>query len=118
MGKFDALALPTLQSQCQQLDHVIYHLDGPEEIPHLKSLLRIPELDGIQWIPGEHRSNTGDPQWLPLYKQIQDADKLLVLDKVPFSRVHALLDQLSPKGLLIQTVAPTQQDAELLLQNS
>jgi len=98
--KFTTLVVPLLKAQCQQLDHVIYHLDGPQQIRHLDPLLDLPELDGIQWIPGEnHPDNTGSPRWIPLYKKVQDRGKRLVLDKVPASSIPLPeKDVLAPKA--------------------
>ena len=72
---FDEFVLPELAASCKRLGNAFYHLDGPGELPHLDSLLSIPELKGIQWVPG-----AGVPQWEAwpdLYRKIRKAGKLI-----------------------------------------
>lgn len=71
---FDEFVRPELAASCRRLGNPFYHLDGPGELPHLKSLLSIPELKGVQWVPG-----TGNPefdQWPEVYEKIISAGKL------------------------------------------
>ena len=49
-------------------------LDGPDAIRHLDSLLSLPKLSGIQWIPGAGSPSVSE--WIPLLKRIQKAGKL------------------------------------------
>jgi len=70
---FERFALPELAATCRRLDNPYYHLDGPGALPHLDMLLSIPELKGIQWIPG-----AGQPpitQWPEIYRRIRAAGK-------------------------------------------
>lgn len=74
---FEQFVLPDIAACCEQLDHGFYHLDGKGEIPHLKHLLSLERLRGIQWVPGD-----GAPpqeEWLDLLQQIRDAGKLIQL---------------------------------------
>jgi len=50
---FKEFVLPYLIEQCERLDHPLYHLDGIGQIVHLDDLLKIENLRGIQWVPGE-----------------------------------------------------------------
>ena len=71
---FDEFVKPELEATCKKLKNPFYHLDGPGELPHLDSLLTIPELKGIQWGPG-----AGQPtveHWSEVNKKIADAGKL------------------------------------------
>lgn len=71
---FEKYVLPDLAACCAHLDHGFYHLDGKGQIPHLKYLLALDDLRGIQWIPGD-----GAPpphEWLDLLRQIRDGGKL------------------------------------------
>ena len=63
--------LSHLQEQCRRLEYSIYHLDGPGQILHLDYLLEIPELNGIQWVPGAGQPGTGSSKCFPLYQRIQ-----------------------------------------------
>lgn len=112
---FEEFVLPYLQIQCQKLDHTIYHWDGPGQIPHLDLLLSIPELDGIQWVPGAGNEPTDSEVWYPLYEKIQKAGKLLVLQGVRKENIKHLLQNLSPKGLLISTTGNSEEEVEDLL---
>ncbi len=76
---FGEFAAPDLAEQARWLDYSIYHLDGPNQIPHLDHLLSIPELDGIQWVPGAGNPQNESEKWYPLYERILERDKLLVL---------------------------------------
>ena len=114
---FEEFALPYLAEQCRWLDHSVYHWDGPGQIPHLDLLLDVPELDGIQWTPGEGEPGCGSPKWFPLYKRIQEQGKLLVLiDRVQKDEVEQLMAELKPEGMLIRTECDSEEEARDLLQ--
>jgi len=71
---FRRFVLPDLERHCRSLARSIYHLDGPGQLPHLDLLLALPELDGIQWIPG-----AGAPPitaWPEVFRRIRAAGKL------------------------------------------
>jgi len=112
---FEEFVVPHLQEQCRRLDHSIYHWDGPGQIPHLDLLLDIPELDGIQWVPGAGNPPVGSPKWFDLYKRIQAKGKLLVLQGMARQDVQRVLEELSPRGLLISTTCDSEQEARDLL---
>jgi len=101
---FEEFVLPHLQEECRNLDWSIYHWDGPGQIGHLDLLLDIPELTGIQWVPGAGKPGTGSPQWFELYRKIQARGKLLVLQGMDAADVQRVVETLSPKGLLIEVV--------------
>jgi len=71
---FKRFVMPDLTACCDFLDYPFYHLDGIGELNHLDQILSIPNLRGIQWIPG-----AGQPEpeeWLDVLKKIRDAGKL------------------------------------------
>ncbi|MBN2152242.1 MAG: hypothetical protein JW839_12400 [Candidatus Lokiarchaeota archaeon] len=111
---FTRYVLPDLESQCQHLGHAIYHLDGVNQLPFLDELLAIPELTGIQWVPGDGKPPMADEAWLPVYKKIQAAGKNIVMDAAPqdLMRVYNNLD---PKGLYVGTHFPGKIWAEYYL---
>lgn len=115
--QFGEFVVPHLREQCRLLDHrqSIYHWDGPGQIPHLDHLLSIPELGGIQWIPGAGQEGPGSLKWLPLYKRIQAAGKLLVLQWLSPHEIEPLMRELSPKGLLMSAGCATEDEARDLL---
>lgn len=71
---FDEFVKPELEATAKRLGNVFYHLDGVGQLAHLDSLLAIPEIKGIQWIPGAGKGDWSD--WIPILKKIQDAGKL------------------------------------------
>ena len=115
---FETFVAPYLREQCRWLDHSIYHWDGPGQIPHLEILLDIPELDGIQWTPGAGNPDVASPKWFPLYERIQQKGKLLVLLGVAANDVERVLQELSPKGLLISAYCESENEARELLRKT
>lgn len=112
---FARFVQPYLAEQCRWLDRSVYHWDGPGQLPHFELLLDIPELDGIQWTPGAGNPEAGSPHWFHLYRRIQERGKRLVLLGVNPADVPTLVQELRPEGLLINTWAHTQEEADSLL---
>lgn len=75
---FDEFVKPEIQATCRRLGNSLYHLDGVGSLPHLASLLSIPELDAIQWVPG--KGKPGPPHWIDVYRRIRDAGKVILFD--------------------------------------
>ncbi len=119
---FKRFVLPIIAEQCERLDHIIYHLDGPGEIPHLDYLLKVDNLHGIQWVPGARMDavgkHCGSEYWLPMYRKILKAGKRLVI-AVPYSHVISILRALpTTRGVLIQTMCVDRSRAEELLEHA
>lgn len=109
---FDRFFLPFIEEQTRLVQRTIYHLDGPGAVRHLDSLLDLPLLNAIQWVPG-----AGAPPvsyWLPLLHRIQARGKGLWLGAEPWE-VPILLSELQPEGLLIKTDCASLSDATDLL---
>lgn len=71
---FKRFVMPDLTACCNFLDYPFYHLDGIGQLNHLDQILSIPNLRGIQWIPG-----AGQPEpeeWLDVLRKIREAGKL------------------------------------------
>ena len=66
--------LPVLERELAVVDHALFHLDGPDALAHLDSLLSLKKLHGIQWVPGAGEQGHG-PAWFDLYKRILNAGK-------------------------------------------
>lgn len=115
---FEEFALPHLRQECRNLDWSIYHWDGPGQIPHLDLLLEIPELTGIQWVPGAGNPGTGSPKWFDLYRRIQAAGKRLVLQGMDKSDIQGVVEALQPRGLLIEAIGcQSPQEADELVRS-
>lgn len=74
---FEEFVMPELSASCKKLGNAFFHLDGPGMLPHLDLLLSIPELRGVQWIPGAGRP--GVSEWPEVYRKIRKAGKLVQL---------------------------------------
>lgn len=112
---FDEFIAPEVQELARWQGHSIYHLDGPGALHHLDTLLSIPELDGIQWVPGE--GNPDAMGWIPMLRRIQDAGKLLQIYIDP-GDVEQALTELRPEGLLIDTHTSSEAEARELLESA
>jgi len=87
---FDEFIVPTLESQCNQLNNTIFHLDGPECFPHVDSLMAIKNLGGLQWTPGARNPRAGDESWFPMYQKVKDAEKGLWIGLVDYQPDEAV----------------------------
>ena len=95
---FDEFVKPELAACCARLKNAFYHLDGKGELPHLDSLLAIPELKGVQWVPGEGAAPF--TEWPEVYRKIRAAGKLVQLWG-PAEKFKIVADQLgSAEGLV------------------
>ena len=65
----------SLRRQCCQLDHSVYHLDGPDAIKHLDALMEIEELDALQWTCGAGQPDGACEKWYPIYDKVRSAGK-------------------------------------------
>ncbi|MCC7354580.1 MAG: hypothetical protein IT330_12605 [Anaerolineae bacterium] len=95
---FDDIFLPGLSNECRFLTHSIYHLDGPRALHHLDSILSIPELDALQWVPGYRQEEYH--RWVWVYQKAQAAGKgVQVLCNV--SELEEVMETLDPHGLFL-----------------
>jgi len=96
---FDEFVRPELAATCRRLGNSFYHLDGPGQLPHLDSVLSIPELNGVQWVPGAGVPD--ERHWPEVYRKIRDAGKLIQLfGGIP--SLEAVSEQLgSAKGIVL-----------------
>jgi len=104
-GMFERFVAPIVEGHCRRLERTIYHLDGEGQLALLEYLLEVPELDGIQWVPGAGRPTCGDPCWFPYYRRVQEKGKLLVLGGVLPEQLEGLFEAVRPEGVLISVNA-------------
>ena len=100
-SQFERWVAPDVATCCKNMEHGFYHLDGKGELPHLDILLSIPELKGVQWIPGDGQPPSTDPVWWPVLKRIRNAGKLVQL-YAPAESVLAMAKEVSLKGFAIE----------------
>ena len=94
---FDRWVMPCLEEETAFLDHAIYHWDGPDALPHLPSLLSLPNVHGLQWVPGSGEEAEGRPMytWVDELQAIQAAGKS-VYAYGPVEALQTLHKQLEP----------------------
>jgi hypothetical protein len=110
---FDEVFLGSIAEECRHYEASLYHLDGPNALQHLDSLLSIPELRAIQWVYGAGNGRASD--WLPVYRHIQAAGKGLQLG-LDVSELDTFFDALHPEGvwLSVSGVRDREQAEEVL----
>jgi hypothetical protein len=107
--QFSEFVLGELEQQSEILEYPCYHLDGNEQLRHLDKLLGIKKLRMIQYtfVAGQ----PSPPEQLEALKKIQASGKLLLTIIEP-QYVKPLLENLSAKGLFINTNGKDPEEAE------
>ncbi|MFW5688895.1 MAG: hypothetical protein ACOC1U_04910 [Spirochaetota bacterium] len=105
---FDEFFLPFIREQAAAIDRTIYHLDGPDAVRHLDSLLAIDELDAIQWVQGAGAGRMSE--WIDLLVRIQEGGKLVHATCDP-DEVELLTRRLDPTRLLLVVRAGDEDEA-------
>ena len=111
---FDEFVKPELAASCRRIKNAFYHLDGVGQLPHLDSLLSIPELKGIQWIPGDGKPDVSE--WPDVYRRIRKAGKLvhLLCGKHGYKTLDIVADQIgSAEGIILFAGAHRSEQEEI-----
>ena len=74
---------PSLRSQSENVDHVLYHLDGPAAIKHMDALMEIDGIDALQWTSGDAGPDGTLPDWDVIY------DKAIAAGKAIWVKVYS-----------------------------
>ena len=109
---FERFILPELHELGDDVDHLFYHLDGPDAIRHLDMICSLPKLRAVQWVPGSGSPGHG-LHWMGLYKQIQSLGKAAWVHSPP-SQIESCIRELDPRHLLISTHAGSLDEARAL----
>ena len=75
--QFREFIVDSLRQQARKLDHVLYHLDGPDAIKHMDALMEIEEIDALQWTSGDHGPDGTLEDWYEIYDKARRAGKSL-----------------------------------------
>ena len=70
---FGEFVAPYLRDTAARLGHSFYHLDGPGELAHLDTLLKMDNIAAIQWQPGD--GNGWGYKWIEVYRKLRAAGK-------------------------------------------
>ncbi len=116
-GMFDEFMLPVLTEMSERVSYCMYHWDGPGAIRHHDSLLSIPKLDMLQWVPGAGQEPTYHKRWWPMYHKTVDAGKKLLISCDRIETLKALKKEFGPKlkQFLINMGAQSPEHAEEIL---
>jgi len=111
---FERVFIDQIVEQIRRAPYSQYHLDGPMAIKHLDTLLRIPELNAVQWVPGAGKNAV--LQWAPLIKKIQKSRKAVLVYATP-DEIPPLLDEVrNPEGLCISVWCANEKQAHELFE--
>ncbi len=94
----DMIAPMTLL-EMQPMARSIYHLDGPDALRHLETVLALPRLNGVQWVYGAGRGPAA--KWLEVYQRCRAAGKCLQIIAEGPADALTVLRALGPKGLML-----------------
>lgn len=93
---FTEFILPELTEEAKWLPATIYHLDGIGSLTHLDTLLKVKEINGIQWVPGTGKAPARE--WTEVLKKIQQAGKCIEMSCEP-EDIIPLCEILDPRGV-------------------
>ena len=111
---YDEVFLPGIRRECQFLERSIYHLDGPGALRHLDSILSIPELNALQWVPGAGREVFS--LWVDVYRKAQAAGKGIQVN-CRLEEIETIMQTLSPRGMFLQVNGvPDRESGQALLE--
>lgn len=102
---------PELLLEIELYQNSIFHLDGPDALKHLDSLLAIDALAGIQWVYGAGQPTAA--HWLEVLRRIQAAGKMIHIDATE-DDLPTLKDALQPEGLILNVSCSSEQRAREL----
>jgi len=113
---FEEFVKPELVNAASRLNTCFYHLDGIGQLAHLDSILQIPYIQGIQWVPGVGQPDVS--QWPEVYRKIRRAGKLIhIFDfqcELGFELLNVLKDQLgSLDGIVYVIIGDKSQKAQV-----
>jgi len=79
------------------MDRNIFHLDGPSALPHLESVLEIPNLHALQWVYGAGHEPAS--RWIDVYRRALDRGLSVQAICVDLEDAKSVMDALPAKGV-------------------
>lgn len=95
---FNRLFLPDIARQAATVRRAVFHLDGPGAARHIDALLEVPDIQAIQFTPGE-----GTPSalaWLEMFRKVQAKGRSLFI-MCPSAEAVEVRKALKPEGLAL-----------------
>ncbi|NOZ21076.1 MAG: hypothetical protein GXP25_08295 [Planctomycetes bacterium] len=102
--------------ETEYLDHCFFHLDGPDALKHMDTILELPELDGLNYVVGSGQE-FGLERMIDLYKRVQAAGKIAVFG-ASAANLETILEELDPRKLFLRMGAGTEEQAKEILKTA
>lgn len=112
---FREIFLPALEMQTEFLDHSLHHVDGVGNFSHVEALCDLPGLNALQILPGANKPSV--LHYMDVLKDVQARGKSLHISILP-EEVQTAMENLSAKGLFIDTSCETEDEARDLLKKA
>jgi len=104
--------VPALEKWTDYLDHAIYHLDGVGAFHLVEEVCAIDGVQAVQVLPGS--GQPGPLEFMGVLKTVQKMEKGLHIS-IPPGEIPRALSQLSSRGLMIHTWAPSEAEARRII---
>ena len=111
---FDGFFLPPLSRGLATLDGAMYHLDGAGAVQHVDTIMALPNMRAIQWVPGSGDEGPAHPKWRPLLRRIIGGGLCVHLSVSP-GEIENLVRDLGADGLYLVTSCASEREARELL---
>ena len=98
------LIRPTLELEMAPLERSIFHLDGPQALQHVDTMLQLPGLNAVQWVAGAGHGRASD--WLELYRRCRRAGKAVQVLADDAADALTVLRALGPDGVWLTVCRP------------
>ena len=109
---FRRWVMPALEEEAEVVRHAFFHWDGPGALVHEEDLLSIQGIHTVGYVSGS--GNRPQADHVELFQRIQKAGKAVQVVGKP-EQVKAVHRQLQPERAFYHSYAPTQAEAEALL---
>lgn len=98
------LIQPSIEVEMAPLERTIFHLDGPQALQHLDTMLRLPGLNAVQWVYGAGHGNA--TRWMDVYRRCREAGKAVQILAEDGTDALNVLRELGPDGLWLTVCSP------------
>ncbi len=72
--QFREFVVPYMREQARHYNRRLYHFDGPGALQHLDTVMAMPEIDAMQWVPNPDK-NPSSEEFFWIYDKVRDAGK-------------------------------------------
>lgn len=108
--------MPEIEAEVNFLDNCFYHLDGKQQLIHLDDLLALPDLDGIQWVPGAGQPEMFESVWRDVLKKILAAGKkVIVYGEMDLDAVKDVHRDLGARGVVYDITGRTRDEMDEII---